>query len=269
MVTNPGIQIKVDSQYAFSGPMPVHVTMVADMPTYYANNGILDKAMELFLIRRDAPGIQQIAKLDPHAIMDPDTPLPPPVPGEEPSGLISEERTLDGLAYGAEHQGAADYFVVGVFAGYLSDPQRTSIVADFQRLPAATTQKIPPYVEDKKHKLLPLPLEPGIAARPQTEPVAGVEGAFRIAEHPAYMDGEPATPPFVTIVAARIDPQGGVSSGSFIVDSTIEKTIEKLNQIGQFFIPFGLLTPEPAPGHYRVIVFCGDYRAQPFEMEVV
>jgi hypothetical protein len=267
MATSSGIQIKVDSRYVSSGPILVHVTMVADMPTYYANNGILDKAMEVVLVRRDAPGTRLLAKLDPHLHMQPDTPLPPPIPGKEPSGFISEERVLDVLGYGAHHDGRADYFVVGVFAGCLSDPQQTSVEDhdQYRRLPAGAAKKAPPYMADAGKPLLSMLSGFGMVARAKADPEVGVEGAFRVRQQPDVIVGEQQPSPFVTIIAARIDPRGGVSSGSFLVDSTDDQ----LNRTGQFFIPSRLLTPQPTPGRYLVLVFSGDHQARSFEMEVV
>ena len=74
----PGVYLKVPQRAPAAGPIPLHVAMVADMPTYYANNGILDNALEVVLVRRDAAGVRLLAKVDPHAIMLEDTPLPPP-----------------------------------------------------------------------------------------------------------------------------------------------------------------------------------------------
>jgi hypothetical protein len=265
MILSPDIQIKVDPRLASSSPMLVHVTMVADMAIYNANNGILDKAMEVVMVRRDAPGILKIAKLDPHAIMQPDIPLPPPVPGKEPSGFIKEERILDILAYGgAGAQGAADYFVVGVFAGSLSDPHQTSIDDTYRRPPAVDVKIAPPSAADTGKSLLSAIPDHGIVSQPKERPVAGVEGAFLIRQPTGILAGEKPPTAFVTIVAARRDPHGGVSCGTFLVDTTDDQ----LNRTGHFFIPFKMLTPEPPPGRYRILVFAGDYQAASFEMEV-
>ena len=58
----PGVYLKVPQRAPAAGPIPLHVAMVADMPTYYANNGILDNALEVVLVRRDAPGVRLLAK---------------------------------------------------------------------------------------------------------------------------------------------------------------------------------------------------------------
>lgn len=264
MAIEPGIQIKVDARYASYGPMSVSVTMVADMKTYYANNGILDKAMEVLLVRRDAPGIRQVAKTDPHLIAQPDTPLPAPVAGKEPSGFIKEERILDAFGYGARHDGAANYFVVGVLAGKMSDPQQTSVQDHQNRLLAAGDAKVipPNFADVKRRQRLPV-TGLGVVVRPTADPVMGIEGAFRIGLEPPSKDGKQSAA-FVSVVAARIDPHGGVSSGSFLIDSLDDN----LGRTGQFFIPFHMLVPQPPPGRYRVLVFSADYFCQPFELEV-
>lgn len=261
----PGIQIKVLPRYPAAGPIPLHVTMLVDMPTYYANNGNIDRAMEVFLVRRDAPGIRQLAKIDPHAIMQPDIPLPPPVPGKKPSGFIKEERVLDVMAYGARHEGGADYYAVGILAGRMSDPQPLSIEDQHRRLPAMPVRNAPSLGPDARKSAIAPPSSRGIVARPGTGPVSGIEGAFRVRLKPSARKPEKETlRPFVTIIAARIDPHGGVSSGSFQVQAREDGR----NWIGQFSIPASELVPRPVPGRYRVLVFSGDETSHPVDMDI-
>jgi hypothetical protein len=260
----PGIQIKVSPRYPAAGPIRVHVTMLADMPTYYANNGNIDRAMEVFLVRRDAPGIRQLAKIDPHAMMEPEIPLPPPVPGKKPAGFIKEERDLDVLAYGARHEGGADYYAVGILAGRMSDPQPLSIDDQHRRLPAMPVRNAPPLVHCKS--AITPPSSGGIVARPGTGPVSGIEGAFRVRLKPsARKQGKEMRLPFVTVIAARIDPHGGVSSGSFQVQAREAGR----HWTGKFSIPASLLIPRPVPGRYRVLVFSGDEISQPVDMDIL
>lgn len=259
----PNIRLTVPPRCPAAGPIGVHVTMLADMATYYATNGNIDRAMEVFLVRRDAPGIRQLAKMDPHVIMQPEKPLPPP-PGRKPTGFIKEERDLDVLAYGARHEGGADYYVVGVLAGRTSDPQPLTIEDDSRRLPPAPV-KDAQIIGSERCKSITPPSSRGMVVRPRTGSVCGIEGAFRLSPEASGRDqAEERRPPFVTIIAARIDPHGGVSSGSFRVSA---KECSR-DWTGRFFIPVSELVPRPVEGRYRILVFAGDEVARAVEMDI-
>jgi hypothetical protein len=261
----PGIQITVAPHYPAAGSIPVQVTMFADMSTYYANNGNIGRAMEVFLVRRDAPGIRQLAKNDPHAIMQPDIPLPPPILGKEPPGFVKEERILDVLAYGARHEGGADYYVVGIFAGKMSDPQPLSIDGRQRMLPEKPVRSAPPLSPDARKSIPSPPLISGIIVQPATGPVPGIEGAFCVRPLQSLPTSGPEDlQPFVTVIAARVEPHGGVSSGSFQVPAQKDGR----NWVGQFSIPASKLVPPPVPGRYRILVFSGDEVAHPLDMDI-
>src|SRR4026207_806078 len=138
----PGVYLKVPQRAPASGPIPVRVAMVADMPTYYANNGILDNALEGVLVRRDAPGVRFMMKIDPHAIMLADTPLPAPADSRHLQGAVTEERTLDLLGYGAAHPGAAAYHLFAAFSQWVSDSQPLVVEHDV-RHPSAPASPLP------------------------------------------------------------------------------------------------------------------------------
>jgi hypothetical protein len=263
--TAPGIQLKVSPYYPASGPIPVQVTMLADMPIYYANNGNIEKAMEVFLIRRDAPGILHLAKNDPHAIMEPEIPLPPPLPGQDSVGFIKEERILDVLAYGAHHPGGAKYYAVGILAGQVSDPQPLTIKAQYPMVPAKDVKPLTLLDPDRDETIPPPPTMKGIVVQAGSDPVAAIEGAFRVSQRlSADGTGKDKLPPFVTIVAARVDPHGGVSSGIFQLPTKADGE----DWIGQFSVPASELIPRPVPGHYRVLVFSADEIALPVQMDI-
>src|SRR5690242_9208371 len=136
MLPPPGVSLRVPASADSSAPIPLDVTMVANMPVYYANDGILDKSLNVVLVRRDAPGVCFLAKIDPQALMLPDPVLRPPRvdPAKDPS-VVREKRTLDPLQYGVTHEGAADYHVFATFAHWLTEPEPLTIQHPRNSLP--------------------------------------------------------------------------------------------------------------------------------------
>jgi hypothetical protein len=254
--TKPGVEIKAPERAASSAPVPLRVTMVADMQTYYANNGLLDKALDIVLIRRDAPGVRFVAKIDPRVVMLPETRLPQPPPGTDLSraGFIREERVVDAFGFGVRHDGAADYFVVASFAGWLSEPARLAIEDKSHRLPVSHAISAPTLSAEAMSALPSPPMSRGVAAQIKAGPEPQIQGGLRVAAGPVEFPGERTAEPFVTIVAAHLSPMGGVSTGSFLVPARIDGE----DSIAQFAIPLTLLLPKLKPGKYRLLVFSGD-----------
>ncbi len=266
MSNTPGINIEVPEKAPSFGPIPLHATMVADMQTFNANNGILDKALDIALVRRDAPGLQFVAKLDPHVWMEPETPLPPPPPGTDldNAGFIQEEREFDVLDFGAEHDGAADYYVLASFAGWISQPAPLDVENESHSLVASEAMPAPPLTSDEKITVPSPPDIPGIVVQINEGGLTRIEGGLRLPIKPAKFPDEEASEPFVTIIAVRLAPNGGMSGGSFFVDADFEG----MDHVAQFLVPLSFLSPKPDTGNYRVFVFSGDEYAEPLEVEV-
>ena len=93
--------------------------MMADLPVFHANNGILDRALEIVLVRRDMPGIAFLPKTDPDILLSPEPALDRTVTGGTLQ-QVSEERRIGLLDFGARHDGAASYFVFATFARWVS-----------------------------------------------------------------------------------------------------------------------------------------------------
>jgi hypothetical protein len=265
MLPSPGVSLRVPRSADATGPIPLDVTMVANMVVYHANDGILDKALNVVLVRRDGPGVRFLAKIDPQALMLPDRPLPPPRvdPAQDPSRVL-EERTLDPLQYGVPHEGAADYHVFATFAHWITEPEPLSIQHARCSLPVDPHGRAPGLSPDQERALPPIPALRSVVARPSTEGDLRIEGAFRTAlPHPRFQ-GEPTPPAFVTLVAVRLAATGGVAAGSFVVDAREEGP----DRVARFSIPLTQLGTWLQPGAYQVLVFSGDERAAPLTVNI-
>src|SRR6476646_2908862 len=108
----PGISLNCPAEAESSAAIPVEIEMAADARTYWDNNGILDHALTVALVRRDAPGLRFLPKIDPNAIMLPDEPLP----GRPSEASLDADRDLTvetkvfdvGDGFGALRAGAAE-----------------------------------------------------------------------------------------------------------------------------------------------------------------
>lgn len=246
----PGVYLKVPQRAPAAGPIPIRVAMVADMSTYYANNGIIDNALEVVLVRRDAPGVRLLAKIDPHAIMLPDAPLPPPTSKRDLEGAVAEERTLDLLDYGAQHPGAAAYHVFAAFSRWVSDPQPL-VVEHTARHPGAPARPLPddvprPPIRTAPHSLaLELRVVKGHGG-------PFFEGGARWALQPGN-DAPPIN--HLTLVIAQLAPQGGVSTFCCELDPQLDAG----TWAAVFSIPVTKFEPAPKPGPARLLAFCGTH----------
>ncbi len=265
MSNTPGITIKVPEKAPSSGPIPLQVTMVADMQAYTANNGILDTALDLALIRRDGPGLKFISKLDPNVWMEPETPLPPAPPGTDPdnAGFINETREFDVLDYGAEHDGAAEYYVLASFAGWISQVAPLAVEDKSHSLPPGDALPAPPLTFEEKVRIIDPPDTPGMAVQ-ISDGETHIEGGLRVIKKTPKFPGEQAADPFVTIIIVRLAPAGGMWGGSFSVDFDIKGK----DSIAQFSIPFAAVSLHLEPGKYCVFVFSGDESADPLDFQV-
>lgn len=260
MTLSPGVEISLPSEAEFNAPILVQVLMVADLPTHLANKGIPDTALDIVMVRRDGPGVGLVSTLDPSAIMLPDEPLPPPPPGTdlENAGFISESRTFDILGFDAEHDGAADYFVFASFAGRLSSLHTLSIIHPSHRLPDSDFPQAPGVPFDTGETPVPPPIAPGVVARLSNGEEMKVDGALRIERSASPFSDTEFPPAFVTVLAVRVDANGGVSGASFTVPAEVDGN----EYVGAFSIPLSRLAPELEPGNYFLLVFSGNHQAK-------
>lgn len=262
----PGVTLHAPDRASCRGPVLIHVTMTADMVTYYANHGVLDNALEVVLVRRDRPGVWFVLKLDPRALMLPDDPLSPPErdPSTDPS-TVKEERTLDLFDWGVTHDGAGDYWLLAAFSRWHTPLQPLALLDRQRRFPAPPTVLVsaPPVDELARATLPEVLTRPGVAFQVVPHDDGWhVEGEFRVSPRPQEYPGEGSAPPFVTALALHLEPSGGAAARSFSVAATLEGGL----WVGQFSLPFGLFLADPAPGHWRLLVFSGDEVATPVDL---
>ncbi|MCU0727303.1 MAG: hypothetical protein MUE73_16210 [Planctomycetes bacterium] len=251
-----GVTLEFPGQALTGSRVPFKVTMTADMTTYHAVNGILDRALEVVLVRRDRPGIRLLAKVDPHAILLEEEPLPPAPPPDSPEAKVrvTEVRNLDLTDYGATHYGGAAYHVFATFGPWLTEIRPLAIEDRSRSLPWGDVLPAPPLPDDVEQPLPAVPPARGLVAAVVRREGLRVEGAMRSPVVPSRFRDEPPPAPFVTLVALHRRPEGGVSGGSFLLPVREEGK----DHVAQFSIPLAKIAPRPVLGTCRILVFSGD-----------
>ncbi len=243
-----------------------HVALAADPAVHRANNGILDRALEVVLVRRDAPGVRYLAKDDPHALMLPDSVMPPDAPplppGCESMDPGTFEATLDLALVDGErtHEGSARYYVLASFADAWADPR--PLFVDHRRgpLPSPRVPSPPPRDPSATDVVQAMLMRDGVTARfYPTGGVPRVAGAFRVTSA-RDVDERVA----VTLVAQRLRAQGGVVTAVFAVDA--QRFDGALH--GQFVVPLASFLSGAEGERVRLLVFVGDELASPIFFEV-
>lgn len=239
------------------------VTLEATPDIHRANHGILDRALEVILVRRDAPGVRYLPKDDPHAILLPDSELPPDAPPLPPGcetmdpGRFHATLDLGLLDGGASHDGSARYYVFAAFADAWADPR--PLLLDDPRGPLPPSQ-IPlpppprdPSLTDVQHTLL---RKPGVRVRLHASGgTPRLAGAFRV---------DPDANTTVTFIAQRLRAVGGVVAAMF---STSPQMLEGALQ-GEFAVPLASFLSGTAGETIRLLTFVGDELASPLTFAV-
>jgi len=238
------------------------VALSASPDVHRANQGILDRALEVVLVRRDAPGVVYLAKDDPRAILLPDSEMPPESPPLPPGYTSMDpgrfEATLDlGLTDGGlPHEGSARYYVLAAFADASADPRPLQVDHGRGPLPWTTPPPLPPLDPATTAVRPALLRQPGLRARYyDTGGVPRIAGAFHVA---------PDASAAVTVVAQRLRPTGGVIAVTFQADAEIVEGARH----GGFVVPLASFLAEAAGESVRVLVFVGDELSAPLEFQV-
>lgn len=264
-MAQPGVQIDVPARSAAEAPAPIVVTMTADALTYYANNGILDRALQLVLVRRDAPGVGFLAKTDPSAMFLPEPPLPVPANAAELKGLVREQREFRLTDYGARHDGAASYFVLATFARWASELRPMEIDHGERSVGAGDALPAPQRTPVTERLFASRPRAQGVWAGAVDGPPQRFDGALRVPFRLPRFRGGVASGPWVTVVAWQPGSEGVVAALSMQLEPRSEGT----DHVAAFSIPVERLVPRLAPGPARAWVFSGDHVGAPFDFEVV
>lgn len=244
-----GLTIHCPPEAPASGPVAVTVTMRADMRTYWDNNGIIDKALTVAMVRRDRPGLRFLAKIDPKAIMLPDAPLigrPSDAELDAAPATITEVKTLDGAASLSAEQGAADYFVTAAFSRWWGGLKLIRITAQDDRLEPPTT------------------LEPGPTGQPWsmrkgTDPAAvlQLEGLGRgcrlvvpVSAGTLARSGSESVD-WLTVVGFKLGTTGGACGGLYGLPVERKAAADRM----EVLIPLAALAPMPDVGRWLFLAF--------------
>jgi len=240
------VTLSVPATARSGGPVPLAVTMTADMDTYQRTDGVLDDALTVIAVRRDRPAVRVVAKIDPRALMMPNTPLPPIDPAI--GGHIVEQRVLDLNGFGIPHAGQAEYFIVAGFAGALSEVHGLHVTHQGGILPATPCAMLerPDQALRDRHAA---PQRHGLVAVVSAGPVPAVEGVLR----------QPSArgTPFLCVAAF---PRSSTLEGSAAVFQLPAERVGE-DHLSWFHLPLSRLVPAPQPGRWTVLVFAGDERS--------
>jgi hypothetical protein len=259
------VKLRCPGEAPSRGPIPVEVTLDADARTYWDNQGILDQALSIVLVRRDRPGLMAVAKVDPSAMMMPPSPLPGR-PSDEAlardSARVTEQKSYDVLAYGRQHPGAADYFVVAAFADAWAGPVRLRVTdPSSSHGPTPDVSGLVAAAAQAEAQNPAIPSSPAVVVRlGEHGGKAAIVGGFR-----APSDKLPN--PFITLLLANLRPTGGTLVRQFRLPVRQDNT----DLVGGFAVPLSALdTPNPAPaaGRYALFAFVGDQAAAPTIVEL-
>lgn len=257
-----GIAIRVPAQTPAHAPDDIAVRMVADLSVYHATNGILDRALELVLVRRDMPGVGLLAKTDPDLLFTQE----PALPQASDAGTlqqVSMEHRFGLLDFGARHDGAASYFVFAAFARWVSAVSPMEVRHATRSVGPGSARPIAHPSPALLADLPAIPPERGVWARQSKAWPERIEGVLRTPFRMPMMRGDAAPPPFVTVVAVRLHPAGGVAAASFLLDPVTEG----VDFVSRFSLALAELAPPLAnrpPCPCQIMVFSGDYQAHPF-----
>jgi hypothetical protein len=251
-VFKPGARVTLEcpAEASSQGPISIEVKLDADARTYWDNQGILDDALEILLVRRDRPGMLAVAKADRATIALPSPSLPGRPSDKELSrdvSRVTEQKSYDVLAYGRRHEGAAEYSVIASFADAWAGPTRLKVVDSAGDLaPEVGEASLAPAAQQAE----PVPASHGVIAR--IGEIAGrpaIIGAFR-----THTPKSKAAMLFGSIVMARLRPTGGISQLQF---RPVHRR-ERNDLVGGFAVPVSALAPAPDFGRYVLFAFVGD-----------
>jgi len=256
------VKLECPSEAPSRGPLPIEVVLDADARTYWDNQGVLDQALHVFLVRRDRPGVLAIAKVDPSALMAP----PAPLPGRPSDSALARDRArivehkhYDVLAYGRQHPGAASYFVLATFADAWAGPAPLTVTDPAGPLaPSLDAAGLPPADEPPSPSI---PGSPGVVARlAEHAGKPAIVGGFRTA------DGATGAA-VLTLVLGHLRPAGG----ALVRQLELVSRPEKGERVGGFAVPLSALDrPNPSPpiGRHVLFAFVGPEAAPPAVIEI-
>jgi len=261
----PGISITCPAEGLPSEPILIEAVMRADARTYWDNDGILDKALTIGLVRCDRPGLLFLDKIDPRALMMPDEPLPGRPTDSElaaDTGIVTEVTYLDVGSLPRGHQGSADYLVTAAFSTWWGGVRPLRINGpDGTVLPSNQAPQLGPGAQPWVVRHSPTTGDPSIRLERTTE------GAFLVLPlqggSPPMETGQGGRA-WLTVLAFKMDTRGGACGGLF--DLGLRSQLASVGGSGEAVIALSALTPRPDAGCWIVLGFNGDGTLPPSEI---
>lgn len=259
-----GVQIDVPARCQANAAEPIVATMTADVQTYYANNGILDRALQVVLVRRDAPGVGFLAKTDPSGLFLPEPQLPVPADAAQHKGLVREQREFRLTDYGATHDGAASYFVLATFARWASEPLTMDIDHPRRSVGPGNALPIPLRTPRTERLFASRPSSQGVWAGAVDGQPQRIDGSLRVPFRLPRFRGDAASGPWVTLVVWQPGSEGRTAA----LCQQLEPRSEGTDHVAAFSMALEGLSPPLAVGPARAWVFSGNHRCASFDFKV-
>jgi hypothetical protein len=260
---SPGISLTFPSEASISEPIPLEAFMRSDARTYWDNDGILDKALTVALVRRDQPGLRFLDKIDRGALMMPDEPLPgrpSDAQLDADTGMVSERKLLDAGGVSIAQQGSAEYFVTAAFSKWWVGPKTLRVNDPRGRvLPSDQTPQLGPGMR-------PWPIR---SPQHHADPSVRVERAtmnnilvvpLRIARPIRTFPDDSGKPhAWLSVLGFKLATSGGACGGMF--DLGLADRSQEI--VGEFSMPISALTPRPDAGCWIFSGFVGEEALSP------
>jgi hypothetical protein len=260
-----GITVDCPAEAKATEAIPVHVVMRGNERTYWDNDGIIDKALTVALLRRDRPGLSFLAKIDPRAIMLPDQPLPGRPSDQELDAstvMVVEKRTLDAAAPEQWGRGAAEYFVTGAFSQWWSGVRELRVTDPAKRVAPPAVPRLGP--DGRPWKVRPRMTNEDSPIRLER---AGDEACLVIPIRAGLFAGPEwasrgTDVPWVSVVGFNLRSRGGGCGESFAIDAGGSEVG------GEVSIPIRALSLMPIEGEWLFMGVAGGDLLPPAEVQV-
>jgi hypothetical protein len=268
----PGMTVRAPAEAPAAGPIPVSLDIGADDRTYWDNDGVIDEAVRVALVRRDRPGLLFVPIFD-RERRDPDQ---PPLRGrpsddvlDSRSGVTSETETFDIADARVLSPGSATYFLVAAFAKWWARPHRLRLVdghgpAPVTDQPVSIAAVRPPASGGARssragpHHAFKAPsLRLG-----RTHGRAFLRATVRLPATVQPPPDQPAPKPFFTVVGFNLCPTGGAAGAVFAPEAPPKPQ----ETVATSAVSFAALSQSFSPGRWVFLLFAGDEVSTPLEV---
>jgi len=260
-----GITLTCPSEASGTEPIPVKVEMRGNMRTYWDNDGIIDKALTVAILRRDRPGLRFLDKIDPNVIMLPDEPLPGR-PSDEvldaDPAMVTELKTFDAAPLPQSQPGSAEYLVTGAFSNWWAGVRELRVLDPLNRVRPPALPRLGldgrtlPVRSRGTQEESQLRFEGAGENRCLVVPV----GAGLLKQEVWAKRGQGQ--PWLTVVGFNLCSRGGGCGGSFAIE-----TVED-DSSGDVLIPSSMLSAMPFNRNWLFLGIVCDELLPPTEIRI-